>query len=306
MTDSHQIKTPDTADVAPDEDEHEDIRERSLTTDAWLQLRRRPLFWVCVTIILVLVLASAFPQLFTSVDPQDGDQRNNLQGPSWDHWFGTDLLGRDQYSRVVHGARVSIIIGFLVTFSAAVIALTFGSLAGYYGGRVDTLISRIADIWFAIPTVLGGIVLLQVFERRNTVTVSFVLVVFGWPTMLRLVRSAVIAVRGADYVDAARALGASDRRIIARHILPNALTPLVVYMAITFGVVIAAEAALTFIGVGLRKPAVSWGLIISDSRGRIQTHSYLLWMPGLVLSMAVFSFILLGDLLRDAFDPRQR
>ena len=252
------------------------------------------------------MVAAAFPQLFTSTDPLVGDQRNNLKGPSSDHWFGTDLLGRDQYARVVYGARVSIVVAFLVTFAAAAIALLFGSLAGFYGGVADTLISRVADVWFAIPAVLGGIVMLQLFEQRSILTLCLVLVVFGWPTMLRLVRSAVISVRSADYVDAARALGASDRRIISQHILPNALTPLVVYMAITFGVVIAAEAALTFIGVGLRKPAVSWGLIISDSRGRIQTHPYLLLFPGAILSMAVFAFILLGDLLRDAFDPRQR
>ncbi len=286
--------------------EEEDMREGSLAADAWRQLRRRPLFWLCVFIILVLVVAAIFPRLFTSTDPLLGDQRNNLQGPSSEHWFGTDLQGRDQYARVVYGARVSIVVAFVVTFAAALIALTFGSLAGFYGGLTDTVISRIADVWFAIPAVLGGIVMLQLFERRSIVTLCLVLIVFGWPTMLRLVRSAVIAVKNADYVDAARALGASDRRIIGQHILPNALTPLVVYMAITFGVVIAAEAALTFIGVGLRKPAVSWGLIISDSRGRIQTHAYLLLFPGLILSMAVFSFILLGDLLRDAFDPRQR
>ncbi len=288
------------------EEELQDVEERSLTADAWLQLRRRPLFWICVAIIAVLVVASAFPGLFTDLDPQIGDQRNNLQKPSSEHWFGTDLLGRDQFARVVYGARVSIVISLIVTFSAAAIAVTFGSLSGYYGGRVDSIISRITDVWFAIPTVLGGIVMLQLFAQRNILTVSLVIIVFGWPTMLRLVRSAVISVKNADFVDAARALGASDRRIIGRHILPNALTPLLVYMAITFGVVIAAEAALTFIGVGLRKPAVSWGLIISDSRGRIQTHAFLLLYPGIVLSMAVFSFILLGDLLRDAFDPRQR
>ncbi|MGI9597732.1 MAG: ABC transporter permease [Acidimicrobiales bacterium] len=291
--------------VDVNEDE-EDFREGSLAGDAWRELRRRPLFWFCVSIILVLVVAAIVPQLFTSKDPLLGDQRNNLQGPSSEHWFGTDLQGRDQYARVVYGARVSIVVAFFVTLAAALVALTFGSLAGFYGGGLDGVISRITDVWFAIPGVLGGIVMLQLFERRSIFTLCLVLIVFGWPTMLRLVRSSVIAVKNADYVDAARALGASDRRIIAQHILPNALTPLVVFMAITFGVVIAAEAALTFIGVGLRKPAVSWGLIISDSRGRIQTHAYLLLLPGLVLSMAVFSFILLGDLLRDAFDPRQR
>ncbi len=288
------------------DDEIGNVREGSLASDAWRQLRRRPLFWICVFIIAVLVLASVWPTLFTSIDPSDGDQRNNLKGPSKEHWFGTDLQGRDQYARVVHGARVSIVIGILVTFSTATIALIFGSLAGYFGGIVDTIISRITDVWFAIPTVLGGIVMLQLFDKRNMWTVSLVLVTFGWPTMLRLVRSAVLTVKHTDYVDAARALGAGDLRVIIRHILPNALTPLIVYMAITFGVVIAAEATLTFIGVGLRKPALSWGLIISDSRGRIQNLPYLLLYPGAVLSMAVFSFILLGDLLRDAFDPKQR
>lgn len=303
MTEISRVETMADLDDLTDD---EDVREGSLASDAWRQLRRRPLFWVCMAIIFFLIVAAIFPGLFTSVDPQIGDQRNNLQGPSSDHWFGTDLLGRDQYARVIHGARVSIVVAFVVTFCAAAVALLFGSLAGYYGGVVDSLISRVADVWFAIPTVLGGIVMLQLFEQRTIFTLCLVLIVFGWPTMLRLVRSAVIAVKSADYVDAARALGASDRRIIGQHILPNALTPLVVYMAITFGVVIAAEAALTFIGVGLRKPAVSWGLIISDSRGRIQTHPYLLLFPGMVLSMAVFAFILLGDLLRDAFDPRQR
>ena len=286
--------------------DEEEIREGSLAADAWRQLRRRPLFWFCVFIIAILVVMAIVPQLFTSRDPLLGDQRNNLQGPSSDHWFGTDLQGRDQYARsrlrdegVDRGHPRRDVLGCRDR-------LVFGSLAGYYGGWIDGLISRVADVWFAIPTVLGGIVMLQLFERRSIVTLCLVLIVFGWPTMLRLVRSAVIAVKNADYVDAARALGASDRRIIGQHILPNALTPLVVYMAITFGVVIAAEAALTFIGVGLQKPAVSWGLIISDSRGRIQTHAYLLLYPGMVLSLAVFSFILLGDLLRDAFDPRQR
>ena len=206
--------TLESSEIEPLDDLEEDIREGSLAGDAWRQLRRRPLFWICVAIILLLLLASAFPQLFTSIDPQASDQRNNLQGPSSEHWFGTDLQGRDQWSRVVHGARVSIIIAFLVTFTAAIIAMLLGSVAGYYGGWIDTLISRVTDVWFAIPAVLGGIVMLQVFERRNILTVSLVLIVFGWPTMLRLVRSSVIAVRDADYVDAARALGASDSRIV--------------------------------------------------------------------------------------------
>lgn len=303
---SHVTEDPTLLDPIPPAELEEDLRSASLTSDAWRQLRRRPLFWLCITVIAMLILMSAFPGLFTDFDPQASNQRNNLQGPSREHWFGTDLIGRDQFARVIFGTRVSIVIAFLVTMSCAIVALILGSIAGFYGGVVDTMISRLTDVWFAIPTVLGGVVMLQLFSKRNTWTVSLVLIVFGWPTMLRLVRSAVISVKNADYIDSARALGANNWRIIWRHILPNALTPLLVYMSIFFGAIIAAEAVLTFIGVGLRKPAVSWGLIISDSRGRIQTHSYLLYWPGLVLSATVFAFILLGDLLRDAFDPRQR
>ncbi len=304
MTD---LETLDSADQGAIEDEDlAAIREGSLGSDAWRELRRRPLFWICITIIAVLLAMAAFPQLFTSLDPEAQDQRNGLMFPSREHWFGTDLFGRDVYANVIYGARVSIVIAFVVTTFCAIIALIFGSLAGYYGGWIDSIISRITDVWFAIPGVLGSIVMLQMFETRNIATLSLALIVFSWTTMLRLTRSAVLAVKHADYIDSARALGATDFRIIWRHILPNALTPLLVYMAIFFGVVIAAEATLTFIGVGLQKPSISWGLIISDSRARIQTHPYLLLFPGAILSMAVFAFILLGDLLRDAFDPRQR
>ncbi len=289
----------------------EPVSERtgSLWSDAWIQCRRRPLFWICITIIAILLTAAIFPGLFTSSDPRECLLSRSLQTPSSEHWFGTDLQGCDYYARTVYGARVSISVGLLVTTIATTIAIVGGSIAAYYGGILDTLIARLADIWFAIPTVLGGIVLLTVIEERwprNILTVSVVLAIFGWPTMLRLVRSSVLSVKETEYVDAGRALGASNFRIITRHILPNAITPVIVYATITVGVVIAAEATFSFLGVGLRLPSISWGLMIAGADDRIRTSPHLLLFPGAVLSVTVFAFILLGDVLRDALDPKLR
>ena len=160
-------------------------RAASLWSDAWIQVRRRPLFWVCIGIITILVIAAIFPGLFTSKDPRDCSLTRSLLRPSSDHWFGTDLQGCDYYARTVYGARVSISIGLLVTGIATTIAIIGGSIAGYYGGATDSVIARITDVWFAIPTILGGIVLLTVIEEqfdRNILTVSAVLSIFGWPT----------------------------------------------------------------------------------------------------------------------------
>jgi ABC-type dipeptide/oligopeptide/nickel transport system permease subunit len=268
------------------------------------------MFWLCVAIIFVLSLAALFPQLFTSTDPRSCSLSNSLLRPSKEHWFGTDLQGCDYYARVVYGTRVSIAIGLLVTSVSALVAVVGGSMSAYYAGVTDTVIARITDIWFSIPVILGGIVLLTVlddiFDNRGIPQVSLVLIIFGWPTMLRLVRSSVLSVKENDYVDAARALGASNFRVISRHLLPNAITPVIVYSTITIGVVIAAEATLSFLGVGLRLPAISWGLMISTAQGRILTAPHLLLFPGLVLSVTVFAFILLGDVLRDALDPKLR
>lgn len=250
------------------------------------------------------------PQVFTSFYPGDANPRScqlsrSLARPSATHWFGFDLQGCDYYARVIHGANVSISIGLVVTGFAAVIAVVLGSLAGYYGRFVDALIARITDIWFAIPIVLGGIVVLSVLDQtfRN---VSLVLILLGWPTMLRLMRSSVLEHKESDYVDAARALGASDVRIIGRHILPNAIQPVIVYGTIYVGIIISVEATLSFLGVGLELPAITWGLMINNAQTRVLSSPHLLFFPGAILSFAVFAFILMGDALRDALDPKLR
>jgi oligopeptide transport system permease protein len=284
----------------------------SLWSDAWRQLRRRPIFLISAFLVLLMILIALFPGLFNfpGYDPRDcplevNGVPNARLRPSAEHWFGTDLLGCDYYARVIYGTRVSIAIGVTVTVFATAIALVFGSIAGYFGGIIDTLIARVTDIVFAIPVILGGILILSIW-RRGFFLVCVVLIVLGWPTMLRLARSSVLAVKENDYVDAARALGASRFRIIRRHILPNALAPVIVYATITIGVIISAEAALSFLGVGLQLPAISWGLMISQAQHRLRTDPHLLFFPGLFLSITVFAFILLGDALRDALDPRLR
>jgi oligopeptide transport system permease protein len=281
-------------------------REGSLYLDAWRHLRRRPIFIVATLLIFLLALMAAWPGLFTRIDPKACDLAESLLTPSSAHWFGTDLQGCDYYAKTIYGARVSISIGVLVTVIATVVALVLGSISGFYGGFVDTVIARVTDVWFAIPTILGGIVILSLLGKKGMLQVSLVLIVLGWPTMLRLARSSVLSVKETDYVDAARALGASNFRIIRRHVLPNSIAPVIVYATITVGVIISAEAALSFLGVGLQLPAISWGLMISVAQNRILQAPHLLFFPAIFLSFTVFSFILMGDALRDALDPRLR
>jgi len=282
--------------------------EGSLWSDAWRLLRRRPIFIISSLLVILMVLIALFPGLFNfpGYDPRDCPLQDARLRPSAEHWFGTDLLGCDYYARVLYGTRVSIAIGIIVATVATVVALIFGSIAGYYGGLVDSLIARATDVVFAIPLILGGILILSLVGQRGIMQVSAVLILLGWPTMLRLARSSVLAVKENDYVDAARALGASSFRIIRRHILPNALAPVIVYATITVGTIIAAEAALSFLGVGLQLPAISWGLMISVAQNRLRTDPHLLFFPGLFLSITVFAFILMGDALRDALDPKLR
>jgi oligopeptide transport system permease protein len=282
-------------------------RQASLWSDAWRQLRRSPLFIVSTAVILLFVIMAIAPGLFTSQDPRDCELGRSLIRPSGGHWFGYDIQGCDYFSRVIYGARVSIIIGILVSGLATLIGVILGAVAGFYSGLTDSVIARITDIWFAIPTILGAIVILTTFgTNRGVLQVSLVLIVLSWPTILRLMRSSVLSVKELDYVQAARALGANNLRILRRHILPNAIAPVIVYATITVGIVIAAEATLSFLGVGLQLPSISWGLMISVAQTRLLRAPHLLLFPAVFLSITVFSFILLGDALRDALDPKLR
>ncbi|MGA8980623.1 MAG: ABC transporter permease [Pedococcus sp.] len=286
---------------------------RSLASDAWRQLKRNPIFWVSVGLISTFVLMALVPQLFTNVDPGAAVLKSAREKPGADAWFGRDIQGYDIYARTIYGARASILVGVFSTLSTVFIGLVMGILAGYYGGFADTVVSRVTDIFFAIPLLLGGILFMSVYPNdQNTPylmvvgKVVLVLSVFGWPGLARLMRSSVLQVKPNDYVQAARALGASPWRIIRSHVMPNALAPVIVVATINLGVFITAEATLSFLGIGLTPPAISWGVAISDALVAVRTYPHILLFPSLFLSLAVLAFIMLGDAVRDAFDPKSR
>ncbi|MEV5708364.1 ABC transporter permease [Actinoallomurus sp. NPDC052274] len=286
----------------------------SLWSDAWRDLRRRVIFWVSVAILFVMGLMAVFPALFTGRGVNDRcDVRFAKHKPSsWNpfsadgHPFGYDTHGCDYWAQIVHGARAPMIVGFVVTGIALTLSITLGSLSGYFGRWLDALISRITDIFFGLPLVLGALVILTAFPDHGVWSMSLVLGVLWWPTMTRLMRGQVLAVRDADYVQAARMLGAGDVRIMVRHILPNAVAPVFVYAMLNVGVVIGYEATLDYLGVGLRYPTVSWGLQLSQAQDVFTDYPYLLIYPAVLLTATVLSFLLLGDAVRDALDPKLR
>jgi oligopeptide transport system permease protein len=270
--------------------------------DTWRGLRRRPKFIAAAVLILFFVVVAAFPALFTSTDPGYADPYQSLLSPSATHWFGTDLQGHDIYARTVYGARASITVGVGATLLVFVVGGALGALAGYYGGWIDVLVSRVADVFFGIPLLLAAIVLMQVMHHRTVWTVIAILGLFGWPQVARIARGAVLAVRGSDYVLAARALGLNRFGILIRHVVPNALGPVIAVAAISLGLFIVTEATLSYLGVGLPPSVVSWGGDINMAQTRLRAGSPILFYPAGALALSVLAFLMMGDVLRDVLD----
>jgi oligopeptide transport system permease protein len=289
-------------------------KPRGLLGDAWIDLRRKPLFWISGVLILLFLVMAAWPSLFTNADPYYGQLQRSLVHPSADAWFGYDVQGRDVYARVIYGAQASIVVAVLSTVGTTLLGGLIGVIAGYRGGWFDAILSRVADIFFGLPFVLGGIVILFTFnppgsDRSKWEIIMIVvasLVVLSWPLAMRIIRSSVLATKEADYIVAARAMGASSTRIVFKHLIPNCLAPLLVYSTILIGSFIGAEATLTFLGVGLRSPVVSWGIMITESQSYIRVAPYLLLFPAAFLVVAVLSFVMLGEAVREALDPKLR
>lgn len=286
---------------------------RSLSQDAWEQLRRNPVVIVSGVIIALLLVMAVFPGWFTNRDPSRCDARLTRQHPSGDAWFGYSLQGCDVYARTIYGARASIVVGFMAAAGVFVVGVGLGTLAGYLGKFVDSIVSRIADVFFGIPFVLGAIIVLTSFPSGSQTSfwgpvtkVAFALAALGWPAMARLSRASTLQVRSADYVAAARALGATGPRIVRQHVLPNAIQPAIVYATIALGAFIGAEATLSYLGVGLQPPVVSWGIDINDAQDYFRTDPHMLFFPAVFLSVTVLAFIMLGDAVRDALDPKLR
>ncbi|MFJ9947837.1 ABC transporter permease [Kitasatospora sp. NPDC091207] len=285
---------------------------RSLWGDAWRDLRRRPIFLISALLIVLLIVMSIFPWAFTDANPRKADLVNDfLKRPDWTDffgagWFGYDGQGRSIYARVVYGARASITVGIFVTLGVTLLGGLTGMVAGYFGGVVDAVISRIVDIFFGIPLLLGALVLLGAFSARTVWSVVIALAVLGWTQIARVMRGAVLTVKQSDYVVAGRALGAGTGRLMVRHILPNALAPVIVVATIALGGYIATEATLSFLGIGLQDPTISWGIDIASAQKVIRTAPYVLFFPAAALSITVLAFIMLGDAVRDALDPKLR
>jgi oligopeptide transport system permease protein len=289
-------------------------KPRGLLGDAWRDLRRKPLFWISAVLILLFLTIAVFPGLFSSADPTHGELSRSRTGPSADAWFGYDVQGRDVFARVIYGTRASIIVSILATVGTVVFGGGVGVLAGYRAGWVDGVLSRIADIFFALPFTLGAIVILFTFNtpgsNKSTFSIELLVVtalmVLVWPVSMRIMRSSVLAAKQADYILAARAMGASTARIILRHLIPNCLAPLLVYATILVGAFIGAEATLSYLGVGLRSPVVSWGIMIAENQNYIRVSPQLLLFPAAFLVVAVLSFVMLGEAIREALDPKLR
>lgn len=299
-----------------DESEEEIHRPRTFWTDAWEELKGRFLFWFSLGLIVIFTLMAIFPAAFVAPSPGPDDPsgefcilRESRETPSSEAWFGKDTLGCDYYAQVTYGARVSMRVALGVTIVSLVIGVALGAIAGFFGGFPDSFISRIADGFFALPYLVGAIIILSALGgdgRRTEFDVLMAIAFLGWPAVMRLFRSTVLQVRGLEYVDAARAMGASNWRIITRHILPNAIAPVLIYMTVSMGAVIAVEATLSFFGVGLPINSISWGIMVNEAQTRMQQAPHLLIFPSIYLGLASLGFVMLGEQLREAFDPKLR
>lgn len=277
---------------------------------SWRSVLRRWNVIVPGAIIFLLVLIALFPAPFADIfgngDPRACDLSDSLAPPSPGHPFGMDVQGCDVYANVIYGTRSSLSVGVLATLVALIVALVLGTLGGLAARGVDWTISRVTDVFLGFPFLLGAIVVLSAVGQRSVLTVSLVLALFGWPMMARLMRSSVRSIRAADYVEAAVTMGIPRRRIVARYIVPNAISPMLVIATLSVGATIVAESSLTYLGIGLQPPAISWGLQLAAASTKFQLAPNLLIFPGLFLAVTVLSITALGDALRVAFDPRRQ
>ncbi|HLR34955.1 MAG TPA: ABC transporter permease [Tissierellales bacterium] len=271
---------------------------------AFNRLKRDKSAMVGLYIVIFLIFVAIFAPIISPYDPiEDFDLKNALEGPSKDHWFGTDWMGRDLFSRVVYGSRISLTVGLFSRVVTLGIGIPLGALAGYYGGKVDMVIMRIAEIMDAFPTFLFAIVI-SVAIGPGLYTVFFALGFVGWSGMCRMIRGQVLALRDVEFVEAAKSLGASDAEIIFKEILPNCMAPVIISTTMGISGAIMSEAGLSFLGLGAQPPTATWGSMIEYGRKYFISASHLVIFPGIAIALTVYGFNLFGDGLRDALDPR--
>jgi oligopeptide transport system permease protein len=278
-------------------------RGSSLGRDAWQRLRRNRLAVIGGAMLLLLAAACVLGPMLSAYGYAEQNLDNTFAPPSAEHWLGTDQLGRDLLVRVLYGGRISLGVGLCATFVAVTIGVVYGAVAGYLGGRADAVMMRLVDIMYALPFTIFVILLMVFFGRK----IELLFVAIGaveWLTMARIVRGQIMTLKKMEFIEAARSLGYSHSRIIFRHLLPNALGPIIVYTTLTIPAVMLLEAFLSFLGLGVQPPMSSWGTLIKDGAEKMEEYWWLLVFPGALFSLTLFSLNFLGDGLRDALDVR--
>ena len=273
--------------------------------DAWLRLKKNKMATLGLAVIVVLILIAVFVPLFSSHSYDEQNLMMPNQSPSFEHWFGTDNLGRDIFIRVLYGARISLAIGIVASLLNFFIGVIYGGIAGFCGGKVDRVMMNIVDILYSVPTLLY-VILLMVVLKPGLINIFIALGIGYWLQMARIVRGQVLAMKQQEFILAARCIGASRMRILLRHLIPNAMGAIVVTMTLAIPDAIFTEAFLSFIGLGVSAPMASWGVLASEGVNNIRAYPFQLFFPAAAISITMLAFNFLGDGLRDVLDPKMR
>ncbi len=282
--------------------EAQDINRLSGPKRAWLEFRRNRFALVGAAFMVFITFMAVFAPIVSTHDPNEQSLRKRMKPPSAEHWLGTDELGRDFYSRLVYGARISLFVGIVGTATGVFCGVIIGLISGFFGGAVDTFIMRVIDVMYAFPGILLAILIVAVLGP-SMFTLITALTFWAIPTLSRIVRGNVMSLKEQDYVEAARALGASRTRIMFNHLLPNTMAPIIVYATLGAAGAILTTAALGFLGLGVQPPQAEWGNILSNGRQYLRRAPLLMIFPGALIFLTVMSINLIGDALRDALDP---
>lgn len=291
--------------------ELQQIAGRSTTywSDAIRRIRRNKLAVVGFWIIIALLVVAVVGPMVSPYSYEDQDLENTFQSPTLRHPFGTDQLGRDQLTRVMYGSRISLAVGIVCAALNFLIGVTYGGIAAYFGGRVDDIMMRVVDILYGIPTLIIVILLTVLFKDKGVSPLVNVFIAIGltyWLPMARIVRGEILSLKEREFALAAKTIGATNNRILFRHLIPNAMGPIIVTVTLEIPSAIFTEAFLSYIGLGVSAPVASWGVLASDGTQAIRSYPYLVLFPALAISLTMFAFNFLGDGLRDALDPRLR
>jgi len=280
-------------------------KKRSMALEIWRRLRKNKMAMLGLVILVMLALTAIFADVIADYDTKviAQDIKNRLQGPSMEHWCGTDEFGRDIFARLVHGSRVSLVVGLISVSISLLMGGAFGAIAGYYGGRVDNVIMRIMDIFLAVPSILLAMTIVAALGT-SLINVMLAIGVSGIPGYARIVRASVMSIKDQEFVEASRAIGAKSPTTIFREILPNCLAPIIVQATLSVAGAILSTASLSFIGLGVQPPSPEWGAMLSGGRNYLRDALHLTLFPGLAIVITILALNLLGDGLRDALDPR--